>query len=345
MADSTKPRVILGLMTYGPETCKDCRITSMTEFQHHLDMFQKTHGYNEIDTARIYASGEQERFTAEAGWKERGFELATKSYPQIPGAHRPANLRKDLETSLSELGAEQVDIFYLHAADRSVPFTETLKEVNMLYKEGKFKKLGLSNYSAYEVAEIVMICSARGWVRPTIYQGVYNAIARNLETEVIPACHRYGLDVVIYNPLCGGLLTGRYTSATGDCSGRYDTNTFLGPIYRSMYFNENNFRAIDKIRAAAGKHGLSMTEVALRWCVHHSALKPAQKGGLDGVIIGVSRAEQLSQNITDLWKDPLPKEVVEALDTAWVIAKGTSPNPWHTPLVYTYDAKNALFDE
>lgn len=91
--------------------------------------------------------------------------------------HKPENLRRLFELSLKELGTEQVDIFYLHAPDRSVPFAETLGEVDKLHKEGKFVELGLSNYTAFEVAEIVNICNERGWVRPTIYQGMYNAIS------------------------------------------------------------------------------------------------------------------------------------------------------------------------
>ena len=83
-----------------------------------------------------------------------------------------------METSLKELGTDCVDIFYLHAADRSVPFTETLEALNQLHKEGKFVRLGLSNFTAFEVAEMVITCKERGWVRPTIYQGMYNAISK-----------------------------------------------------------------------------------------------------------------------------------------------------------------------
>ena len=103
--------------------------------------------------------------------------LATKWYPNEPGAHKPAVVREMLEKSLAELKTGCVDIFYLHAADRSVPFTETLEVLNEMHKEGKFVQLGLSNFTAFEVAEIVITCKERGWVRPTIYQGMYNAIS------------------------------------------------------------------------------------------------------------------------------------------------------------------------
>jgi aflatoxin B1 aldehyde reductase len=176
LMQNPKPRVILGLMTFGPDEEAGARITSLDEYNKCLDYFQQQ-GYNEIDTARVYVGGKQEAFTAAARWKERGLTLATKWYPRQPGAHKPAVLKEQVNTSLKELQTDCVDIFYLHAADRSVPFEETLEAVNELHKEGKFVQLGLSNYTAFEVAEIVITCKERGWVRPSIYQGMYNAIS------------------------------------------------------------------------------------------------------------------------------------------------------------------------
>lgn len=176
LMQNPKPRVILGLMTFGPDEEAGARITSLDEYNKCLDYFQRQ-GYNEIDTARVYIAGKQEAFTAAAHWKERGLTIATKWYPRQPGAHKPAVLKEQVNISLKELQTDCVDIFYLHAADRSVPFEETLEAVNELHKEGKFVQLGLSNYTAFEVAEIVITCKERGWVRPSIYQGMYNAIS------------------------------------------------------------------------------------------------------------------------------------------------------------------------
>jgi len=176
LMQNPKPRVILGLMTFGPDEEAGARVTSLDEYNKCLDYFQQQ-GYNEIDTARVYVGGKQEAFTAAARWKERGLTLATKWYPRQPGAHKPVVLKEQVNTSLKELQTDCVDIFYLHAADRSVPFEETLEAVNELHKEGKFVQLGLSNYTAFEVAEIVITCKERGWVRPSIYQGMYNAIS------------------------------------------------------------------------------------------------------------------------------------------------------------------------
>lgn len=123
-------------------------------------------------------TGKQEAFSAEAHWKERGLTLATKCYPKEPGTHKAATIREQLTFSLTELKTDCVDIFYLHAADRAVPFEETLEAVNEMHKEGMFVQLGLSNFTAFEVAEVVIMCKERGWVRPTIYQGMYNCISK-----------------------------------------------------------------------------------------------------------------------------------------------------------------------
>ena len=176
LMQNPKPRVILGTMTFGNDETKGARITSLDDYNKCLDYLQKE-GYNEVDTARVYIGGTQEAWTAQAHWKERGLSLATKCYPTEPGTHKSEKIRASLELSLKELKTDCVDIFYLHAADRSVPFEETLEEVNKMHKEGKFVNLGLSNFTAFEVAEVVIMCKERGWVRPTIYQGMYNAIS------------------------------------------------------------------------------------------------------------------------------------------------------------------------
>lgn len=176
LAQNPKNRVILGLMTFGPDESAGARITSLSEYNKCLDYFQ-SQGYGEVDTARTYIGGQQEAFTREARWKERGLKLATKCYPTEPGMHRRDQLKGFCNKSLSELGTDCVDIFYLHAPDRSVPFEETLEACNELHKEGRFVELGLSNYAAWEVAEIVITCRKNGWVQPTVYQAMYNAIS------------------------------------------------------------------------------------------------------------------------------------------------------------------------
>ena len=108
LAQNPKPRVILGLMTFGPDESSGARITSLEEYNKCLDYFQGQ-GYNEVDTARVDVGGKQEAFTREAHWKERGLTLATKWYPREAGAHKPAVIKEQLEKSLAELKTDCVD--------------------------------------------------------------------------------------------------------------------------------------------------------------------------------------------------------------------------------------------
>lgn len=204
-------------------------------------------------------------------------------------------------------------------------------------------QLGLSNFTAFEVAEVVMTCKYNGWVKPTIYQGMYNAITRSLDAELIPACRRYGLDIVIYNPIAGGIFSGKYKSSEVPTEGRYsDSVGRMGKMYRARYFKDATWEALRIIEPVVEKAGLTMVETAFRWCVHHSGLN-IKDGGNDGIIMGVSSLKQLESNLKDCEKGPLPEEVLKALDDAWLVTKATTPNYWHLDLKYTYDTQEALF--
>ena len=226
--------------------------------------------------------------------------------------------------------------------DRDTPFTETLEAIDKLHKAGKFVTFAISNFTAFEVAEIVLTCRQNGWVRPTLYQGMYNCITRGIEPELIPACRRYGLDVVVYNPIAGGLLSGKIKSVDQvPDDGRFSDRSTSGKQYRNRYYRESTFRAVQTIEKAATAAGLSMVETALRWVVHHSALNV--KGGNDGILIGASSLGQLESNLTDLEKGPLPEPVLAAIDEAWLIAKADAVPYWHKDLKYGYDTQKALF--
>jgi len=221
-----------------------------------------------------------------------------------------------------------------------VPFQETLAAVDKMHKEGKFVNLGLSNFTAFEVAEVCILCKANNWVRPTVWQGMYNAITRTIEAELIPACRRYGLDIVVYNPVAGGLFTGKFKLDEVPAEGRF-ADSAMGNRYRQRYFRDANFDALRIIEPIVNNHGLTMIETAFRWLVHHSKLHI--KDGNDGIIIGVSSLGQLQGNLKDLGKGPLPDDVVKALDEAWLIAKPTTVDYWHLDLIYTYDTQKALY--
>ena len=150
------------------------------------------------------------------------------------------------------------------------------------------------------------------------------------------------MDVVIYNPLAGGLFSGKIKSVDIPAEGRYSATAKSGEMYRKRYFKDATFEALRLIEATAQEHNLTMLEIGLRWCTHHSALK-MQKGGRDGVIVGASSYAQLESNLRDLEKGPLPEEVLKVLDEAWLVTKPTTPQYWHLELEYKYDTQKALF--
>lgn len=205
-----------------------------------------------------------------------------------------------------------------------------MKAVNDLYQEGHFKKLGISNYMAWEVAQICEMCRANDWIQPTVYQGVYNALHRTIEPELMPCLRHYGLAFYNYNPLAGGYLTSRYhrEDADKDIEGgsRFDPNKWQGKMYRGRYWRNEYFDALDLLRPVAKKHGLTEAECALRWMTHHSMLK--RENG-DAIIIGASSVKHMEENMVDLEKGPLPDDVIEALDKGWEGCRGISIRYWH----------------
>ncbi|KAI5300411.1 hypothetical protein KEM55_007463 [Ascosphaera atra] len=333
---SHQPRIIFGMMGFGQNKGVGIRNFSLDEYRQTMDEF-KSRGYNEVDTARFYDAGNQEAWATKAGWKERNFKLATKCLPVNNGDHRPEKLRESIETSLKALETDCLDIFYLHAPDRATPWEETFAELDKIHREGKIKEVGLSNFAACEVAEIATLCKERGWVRPTIYQGNYNAINRNINSELIPCCHHFGIDVVTYGPLGGGFFTGKYRKDKIPDTGRFSDESIAGKYYRARYWNEGSFQALEAVEKAAKKHDLSLIEVALRWVRYHSELN-VKDGGNDGIIIGPSGPEQAKQCLDLLEKGPLPDDVVEALDYAWRIAAFDSESYFKGQLIYGPDA-------
>ncbi|KAL1893996.1 hypothetical protein Sste5346_006138 [Sporothrix stenoceras] len=347
------PRVILGLSTFGPDTTKGARVTDIDEAVGILDYY-RSRGYSELDTARAYNGEQQEGFLRKMQWQDKGAVVATKIMPPQRGrTYKATNVFESFETSLKELGAESVDTLYLHTADRSTPFEETLEALDTLHRAGKFRRLGLSNFAAFEVAEIVMTCKFRGWVRPTVYEGLYNCMQRGIEAELIPVCRRYGLSIVAYSVTAGGLLSGaiRTTDTSKIAETSRFSNKFNGPgnNYKERYLKDVVLEARGVIETAASTHSIPLLEAVWRWTVHHSALKVATAANhfdpqrKDGLILGVSSVEQLAQNLDAIEKGPLPVDVVAAFDEAWTMAKGEQANYYRGTLEYTYDAPAVLF--
>lgn len=288
-----------------------------------IDAF-KSHGHTELDTARMYGEGTTEQLLS--GLDLSSLQVDSKCYPVDPGDHSPENLRKSLETSLAALKVPKLRIFYLHAPDRATPFADTLRECDKLYKEGKFEILGLSNFAAWEVAELCGIADKEGLVRPKVYQGMYNAITRSAETELIPCCRKLGLRLVVYNPIAGGFFAGKVPdpSAAVEKGSRFDPDSRMGKMYRARYFKNSYFSALqtlkERIAALPSSPQPSLTAIALRWVQHHSLLNES-----DGVIIGASSLDQCQMNCRDSEGGPLSQEVLDAIEEAWETVKVECP--------------------
>ncbi|KAF8906055.1 Aldo/keto reductase [Gymnopilus junonius] len=311
--------IVMGAMTFGEQGTEGARVYDIKDVEAILDAFH-AHGHSEIDTARVYCSGTSEEYLGKINLASKGLKIETKLYPMktpsLSITHDEEGLRKHLAESLKALNVSSLEMWYLHAPDRTVPYEETLRVVNDLHKEGFFKRFGISNYAAWEVAEIVGICKANGYIQPTAYQGIYNAIHRSVEPELLPCLRKFGISFYEFNPLAGGFFTGRYTSPNDapEEGSRFDPNRRQGQNYRSRYWKEPYFKAVSSIKTVSDKYNLTLTEVALRWISHHSLLK--REYG-DAVLIGASSLNHIEQNLVDLEKGPLPEEVVKALDEAW----------------------------
>jgi len=211
--------------------------------------------------------------------------------------------------------------------DIKTDLDETLAGIDELHKQGKIVEFGLSNYPAWAVVDIWHRCKNKGIVPPTVYQGMYNVITRDMEREIVPVAREFGIRLYMYNPLAGGLLSGRYTTVDdlaaateGRFSAEFDnafgTHFKAGQLYRARYSKEPIFQGLAVLRKACEEAGISMPHASLRWLVHHSLLS-----GDDGVILGVSKPEHLESNLAAWAAGPLPEPLLQACETAWQLAK------------------------
>ncbi|XP_075133979.1 aflatoxin B1 aldehyde reductase member 2-like [Leptodactylus fuscus] len=315
------PRTVLGAMEFGS------RMDAKSSEQVVREFLRR--GYDEVDTAHIYGGGKSEQILGKMKLGA-GVKIATKANP-LEGKKnlRAESVRQQLEASLKRLQTPSVQLFYLHLPDHQTPLEETLAACQELYLEGKFKELGLSNYPAWKVMEIYYICKQRNWVLPTVYQGMYNATTRQVETELLPCLRQLGIRFYAFNPLAGGMLTGRYKYEDKDkeqAPSRYFGNPW-SEIYINRYWKKHHFQGIDLVQKALeeaySKDRPSLTSASLRWMYHHSKLQGSQG---DAVILGLSSMEQLVQNLDGAESGPLLPPVVAAFDEAWNLMAHDCPN-------------------
>lgn len=321
----------LGTMTWGPsaQVTLDAAIAQIEAFVARVRPCI-------LDTARIYQFGETEELigTILAKRPDLGdlVEIHTKAHPLLT-KFDDLGIETQLDQSLKALGRKSVHVFYLHQPDSCrTPLLETLKACDRQYRLGKFQELGLSNFAAWEVAYAHSLCLQNNLVPPTVYQGVMNGLTRSLENELMPMARTLGLKVFVFNPLAGGFLTGRYQNMeqldslkTGRFSDEFDfvpksqaDHPMKGKghlAYRQRYWHSDFFEAIRVLKQVSeDKHGIPLAQASIRWCTHHSTLKPSLG---DRIIFGASKLDHVISNLDACTQPaPLPDDVVEAFAKA-----------------------------
>ena len=250
----------------------------------------------------------------------RPYKIATKVNPRISGRLDGAAAYKQVNESLERMKLSSVDTVFLHFPDPATPVIDVLEAMADLHDQGKFRELGLSNFPAWMVADVWHICDRHGWVKPTVFEGIYNPLTRKAEVELNDCLNAFGLRFYAYNPMAGGLLTGRY--------GKFEDTPTDGrfthrPNYQNRYWKRSYFQAVDLIKAAAERCGMTTIEATYRWLAYHSMLS-GERG--DAILIGASKLNHLMQNMQAVQAGPLPEEVVAAFEEAWNISRADSPN-------------------
>lgn len=305
-------KLVLGTMTFGESVFNPQAGEFIKAF---LDA-----GYEELDTAYVYNDGTCERLLGEVlPGLDRPYRIATKVNPRISGRLDGDAACKQVNESLERMNLPSVDTVYLHFPDPGTPVESVLEAMADLHRQGKYKELGLSNFPAWMVTDVWHICDSRGWVKPTVFQGIYNPLTRKAETELNACLNHFGMRFYAYNPLAGGLLTGRYGHfEDAPTDGRFTHR----PNYQGRYWKKSFFEAVDLIRKAGEKYGINTIEATYRWLAFHSMLD-GNRG--DAILIGASKPGHLQQNMDTLKAGPLPGEIVQAFDQAWTITKADSP--------------------
>ena len=306
-------KFILGTMNFGPQVDSVSCLEMINRFT--------AEGYGELDSAYVYNGGETETILGEIlnQADSKSISIATKVHPRITGKLDAEAVADQFRESLSRMNRSSVDILYFHFPDPETPIDSALEKVTELHQKGKIKELGLSNFPAWMVADICHICKKNGWLSPTVYQGMYNGLARNVENELFPALRKFRLRFYAFNPLAGGMLTGKHL--------KFDETPAPGRFarlqsYRDRYWKENYFKAINNIRAVCQENELEPAEAAYRWLAFHSQIDSSLG---DGLIVGASSVEQLEKNMNYVKHGRLPEVVVTELNNAWQDVKADSP--------------------
>ena len=239
--------------------------------------------------------------------------IATKCF--APTGRRPNNrglsrqhIVQAVEENLKRLNTDDIDLYQSHGFDPDTPIEETLRAYDDLVRAGKVRYIGCSNYPAWRLSEALSAAKQMGIEGYVSVQPRYNILYRDIETELLPLINNEGLGVLVYNPLAGGFLSGKYKTGQDPEEGTRFTLGTAADRYQARYWHDSQFNAVDTLKSVIEGKGLNMVSVAVAWVL-------AQKG-ITSAIIGASRADQLDANLAAL-EIEFDEELLQACEAAW----------------------------
>jgi aryl-alcohol dehydrogenase-like predicted oxidoreductase len=287
-------RLCLGMMTYGTPKWRDW----VLDEEQSRPFIRKAveSGVNFFDTADVYSLGVSEEVTGRAlreYAKRDEVVIATKVFnPMGDKPNQRGNSRKHImdgiDASLRRLGVEYVDLYQIHRWDKETPIAETMEALHDVVKAGKARYIGASSMYAWQFAKALHTSQQNGWTRFVSMQNHYNLVYREEEREMIPLCQDQGVGVIPWSPLARGFLAGNRTADKGGETARSRSDDFA----HRMYYQENDFATLERVKKVAQDHGVSPAQIALAWMLH----KPA----ITAPIIGASKMYQLDEALAAL---------------------------------------------
>ncbi|HYZ92335.1 MAG TPA: aldo/keto reductase [Actinomycetota bacterium] len=318
-------RLCLGAMNFGNEAWGCDEPTSAKI----IDAFLER-GFNFIDTANTYAGGKSEEIVGRAiGARRDEVVLATKGFsPEGTGpndwGNSRANLTRSLEASLRRLGTDYVDLYQVHNWDWTTPIEETMAALDGFVRSGKVRYIGCSNWQGSQIVEGQWAASRIGGAPLVSLQPQYSLIVRDIERDILPTARRHGLGAIVWSPLGGGVLSGKYTRDDIPDDSRFG-KAQSGDVwdrFRQTLFSERNFEIVDKVGEVAAKLGSNHAAVAVAWTINQP--------GVTSAIIGLRTVEQLEDNLAadelSLDADTL-KELDRSARGQWAYPNYMQPEP------------------
>jgi len=250
-------------------------------------------GVNFIDTADVYSFGESERLLGQAlknlGTKRKDVVIATKVYGEMgPGPPDPpasrGHIMDSVQASLERLQTDHIDLYQIHANDPVTPIDETLRALDDLTRQGLVRYIGVSNWQAWRIAKALGISEAKGYARFETLQAYYSIAGRDLERELVPMITSEQLGLMVWSPLAGGLLSGKFGPGSDAPEDARRATFDFPPVDR-----ERAWKCVEVMREVGDELGVSVARVALAWLLH--------KPQVMSVIIGAKRLEQLDDNL------------------------------------------------